>query len=119
MVKLGKIMQIFLHVSLKRDNSHSGENRMEKKRCSRLNSRSRVNSCLSETCDEIMGVVNLILAQVREFSLERNPFSLKLESLVKQNKKIKLQIFIFAFESLMYYCLLFVGENSKFYLKYN
>jgi len=56
-----------------------------KMRCSRLDSRS------SETWDEILGALGLIIAQAREFSLERDPFSLKLESL----KKTKILIFFF------------------------
>jgi len=45
----------------------------------------RVLSHSSKTCDENLGALGLIFAQAREFSLERDPFSLKLESL----KKIK------------------------------
>jgi len=34
-----------------------------------------------------------------------------------KKKKFKLKIFIFAFEILVYYCLLFLSGNYKFYLK--
>jgi len=59
--EIKKNYEVFLHVSLRRDNSRSSENRMEKG-----------------------GALGLILALAREFSLEQDPFSLKLESLGKK-----------------------------------
>jgi len=65
MVKLGKIMQIFLHISPKRDNSRSSKNKMKKRVLLGLFSLKRVNSRSSEIYDEILGALGLVLAQAR------------------------------------------------------
>jgi len=70
-MKLGNIMHIFLQISLKRDNSRSSENKMER-RWGAL-----VHFCPSEkethsgkAWDEILGALKFNLAQAIKLSLK-------------------------------------------------
>jgi len=85
--------------------------------CSRVRFHlSEKESRLCEALDETLGSLGFNLAQVREFSLGRDLISLRRANFRLSKLKRKLKIFIFYFESLVYYCLLFLSENSKIYL---
>ena len=109
-MKLGKITQIFLYISFRRDNSR-----------------------LSDSIMKRWGVIGSVFAQARgnltqtrpkmkfwmlsgSILLKQENFHLANEQIFPQASKT-IKSFIFYFESLVLYCLLFLRENSKFYFK--
>ena len=74
-------------------------------RCSRVHSRSsEKESHSSETYDEVLSVLELNLAQARPIIVQARLYV----------KKKELKIFIFAFENLMYYCLVLLSKQKLY-----